>query len=217
MRIAMAEAQAAAARGEAPIGAVVADPATGEVLAKAGNAPISSADPTAHAEILALREAAARLGNYRLTGLTLYVTLEPCAMCAGAISHARIGRLVYGAEDPKGGAVTHGPRFFEQPTCHWRPEGEGGLFAEESAMMLRDFFGLVERRSNAPFPLRGKVVRANRGLDGCSKRCHSRRALSCSSVLYISALRAHLLATGRRKLGFERFLERRAQKFVSPS
>ena len=140
MRIALAEAQAAAARGEAPIGAVVADPATGEVLAKAGNAPISSADPTAHAEILALREAAARLGNYRLTGLTLYVTLEPCAMCAGAISHARIGRLVFGAEDPKGGAVVHGPRFFEQATCHWRPEVEGGVFAEESGTMLREFF-----------------------------------------------------------------------------
>ncbi len=123
-----------------PIGAVLADPATGEVLAKAGNAPISSADPTAHAEILVLREAAARLGNYRLTGLALFVTLEPCAMCAGAISHARIGRLVFGVEDPKGGAVVNGPRFFDQPTCHWRPEVEGGVFADESATMLRDFF-----------------------------------------------------------------------------
>ncbi|HEY3815298.1 MAG TPA: nucleoside deaminase [Caulobacteraceae bacterium] len=140
MRIALAEAQAAAARGEAPIGAVLADPATGEVLAQAGNAPISSADPTAHAEIRVLREAAAKAGNYRLTGLTLYVTLEPCAMCAGAISHARIARLVFGAEDPKGGAILHGPRFFNQPTCHWRPEVEGGLFADESATMLREFF-----------------------------------------------------------------------------
>ncbi|HWE45495.1 MAG TPA: nucleoside deaminase [Caulobacteraceae bacterium] len=140
MRIALAEAQAAAACGEAPIGAVLADPATGEVLARAGNAPISSADPTAHAEIQVLREAAQRLGNYRLTGLTLYVTLEPCAMCAGAVSHARIGRLVFGAEDPKGGAILHGPRFFEQPTCHWRPQVESGLFAEESATLLRDFF-----------------------------------------------------------------------------
>jgi tRNA(adenine34) deaminase len=140
MRIALDEAQAAAARGEAPIGAVVADPATGEVIARAGNAPISTSDPTAHAEILALREAAKRLGNYRLTGLTLYVTLEPCAMCAGAISHARIGRLVIGAEDPKGGAVLHGPRFFEQPTCHARPTVESGLDAEESGQMLRDFF-----------------------------------------------------------------------------
>ena len=146
MRIALAEAQAAADCGEAPIGAVLADPATGEVLARAGNAPISSADPTAHAEILAIREAAARRGNYRLTGLTLYVTLEPCAMCAGAISHARIGRLVFGAEDPKGGAVVSGPRFFEQPTCHSRPEIEGGLFADESAELLRDFFR--ERRKS---------------------------------------------------------------------
>ena len=89
---------------------------------------------------LVLREAAAQLGNYRLTGLALYVTLEPCAMCAGAISHARIGRLVFGAEDPKGGAVVNGPRFFDQPTCHWRPEVEGGVFADESATMLRDFF-----------------------------------------------------------------------------
>jgi tRNA(Arg) A34 adenosine deaminase TadA len=147
MRIALAEAQAAADRGEAPIGAVVADPSTGEVIARAGNAPISRADPTAHAEILALREAAAKLGNYRLTGLTLVVTLEPCAMCAGAISHARIGRVLYGAEDPKGGAVIHGPRFFEQPTCHWRPEIDGGLFAEESSEMLRGFFR--ERRKTA--------------------------------------------------------------------
>ena len=140
MRIALEEAQAAADRGEAPIGAVVADPTTGEVIARAGNNPVGGTDPTAHAEILALREAARVTGNYRLTGLTLYVTLEPCAMCAGAISHARIGRVVFGAEDPKGGAVIHGSRFFEQPTCHWRPEVEGGLEAEESAAMLRGFF-----------------------------------------------------------------------------
>jgi tRNA(adenine34) deaminase len=140
MRIALAEAQAAAARGEAPIGAVVLDPATGEIIARAGNSPIGNQDPTAHAEILALRAAAAKLGNYRLTGLTLFVTLEPCAMCAGAISHARIGRLVFGANDEKGGAVVSGPRFFDQPTCHWRPEAEGGVLAEESAAMLRDFF-----------------------------------------------------------------------------
>jgi tRNA(Arg) A34 adenosine deaminase TadA len=140
MRIALEEAQAAAARGEAPIGAVVIDPATGEVIARAGNSPIGRCDPTAHAEILVLRAAAAKLGNYRLTALTLVVTLEPCAMCAGAISHARIGRLVFGATDEKGGAVVSGPRFFDQPTCHWRPEVEGGLLAEESAAMLRDFF-----------------------------------------------------------------------------
>lgn len=148
MRIALDLAQAAADAGEAPIGALIVDPATGEVIAKAHNTPIAGHDPTAHAEILALREAAAKLGNYRLTGLTLYVTLEPCAMCAGAISHARIGRLVFGAEDQKGGAVNHGPRFFEQPTCHWRPEAEGGLLAEESATLLRDFFR--SRRQNQP-------------------------------------------------------------------
>jgi tRNA(Arg) A34 adenosine deaminase TadA len=140
MRIALDCAQAAADAGEAPIGAVVIDPATGEVIAKAGNAPIGRHDPTAHAEILALRDAAAKRGNYRLTGLTLVVTLEPCAMCAGAISHARIGRLVFGAIDEKGGAVVSGPRFFESATCHWRPEVEGGVLAEDSAAMLKAFF-----------------------------------------------------------------------------
>ena len=140
MRIALAEAQAAADAGEVPVGAVILDPATGAVIARAANAPIAGHDPTAHAEIMALRAAATALGSYRLTGLTLFVTLEPCAMCAGAISHARIGRLVYGAEDPKGGAVSHGPRFFEQPTCHWRPEVLGGVLADESAGLLRGFF-----------------------------------------------------------------------------
>jgi tRNA(adenine34) deaminase len=140
MRIALEEAQAAADRGEAPIGAVVVDPASGDIIARAGNNPIGLDDPTAHAEILALRAAAARLGNYRLTGLTLVVTLEPCAMCAGAISHARIGRLVFGASDAKGGAVISGPRFFEQPTCHWRPEVEGGVLGDESAALLKEFF-----------------------------------------------------------------------------
>jgi tRNA(adenine34) deaminase len=140
MRIALEEAQAAAARGEAPIGAVVLDPATGEIIARAGNSPIGLSDPTAHAEILALRAAAAKVGNYRLTGLTLVVTLEPCAMCAGAISHARIGRLVFGATDEKGGAVVSGTRFFEQPTCHWKPDFEGGVLAEESSGMLKEFF-----------------------------------------------------------------------------
>ena len=140
MRIALEEAQAAAARGEAPIGAAVLDPATGAVVARAGNSPIGLSDPTAHAEILALRAAAEKLGNYRLTGLTLVVTLEPCAMCAGAISHARIARLVFGATDEKGGAVVSGPRFFDQPTCHWRPEVAGGVLGSESAALLRDFF-----------------------------------------------------------------------------
>jgi tRNA(adenine34) deaminase len=140
MRIALACAQDAATRGEAPIGAVVIDPATGEVIAKAGNSPISLSDPTAHAEVLALREAARKTGNYRLTGLTLVVTLEPCAMCAGAISHARIGRVVWAADDPKGGAVKHGPRFFDQPTCHWRPATDSGLLAQEASDLLRSFF-----------------------------------------------------------------------------
>ena len=140
MRIALALAHDAAAAGAAPVGAVVIDPASGAIIASAANAPIATHDPTAHAEILALRRAGAALGNYRLTGLTLVVTLEPCAMCAGAISHARIGRLVFGAQDPKGGAVVHGPRLFDQPTCHWRPQVDGGLLAAESAELLRAFF-----------------------------------------------------------------------------
>jgi tRNA(Arg) A34 adenosine deaminase TadA len=123
MRIALELAQAAAAAGETPVGAVVVDPSTGEVLGRGSNGPIGRCDPTAHAEIIALN-----------------VTLEPCAMCAGAISHARIGRLVFGAEDTKGGAVVHGPRFFEQPTCHWRPEVESGVLAEESSALLKGFF-----------------------------------------------------------------------------
>ena len=140
MRIALDLAQDAAARGEAPIGAVVYDPASGQVIAAAGNSPISLHDPTAHAEILALRQAAAKVGNYRLTGLSLFVTLEPCPMCAGAISHARIGRLVFGADDAKGGGVFHGARVFDQPTCHWKPEVKGGVLAEESAALLKGFF-----------------------------------------------------------------------------
>jgi tRNA(adenine34) deaminase len=140
MRRALDLAREAAEANEAPIGAVVADPATGEVVAEAHNRPIGLSDPTGHAEILALREAARKLGNYRLPGLTLYVTLEPCAMCAGAISHARLSRLVYGASDEKGGAVAHGPKFFEQPTCHSRPVVEAGVLAEESSEMLKAFF-----------------------------------------------------------------------------
>ncbi len=140
MRRAMALAQTAAEAGEAPIGAVVVDPVTREIVAEAYNEPIRLSDPTGHAEILALRSAAAKLENYRLSGLTLYVTLEPCAMCAGAISHARIGRVVYAAADAKGGAVEHGPRYFEQPTCHSRPAVESGLLADESSAMLKAFF-----------------------------------------------------------------------------
>ncbi|HZZ31957.1 MAG TPA: tRNA adenosine(34) deaminase TadA [Phenylobacterium sp.] len=140
MRIALNAAQAAAEAGETPVGAVVVDPASGEVIAVGANQPIGARDPTAHAEIVAIRAAAAKLGNYRLTGLTLVVTLEPCAMCAGAISHARIGRLVFGAQDEKGGAVVNGPRFFDQPTCHSRPAVTGGVLAEESSSMLKAFF-----------------------------------------------------------------------------
>ncbi|CAN5723010.1 tRNA adenosine(34) deaminase TadA [soil metagenome] len=149
MRIALEAAQAAADRGETPVGAVVVDPVSGEVVAVGANQPIGSHDPTAHAEIVALRAAAEKLGNYRLTGLTLVVTLEPCAMCAGAISHARIGRVVFGADDAKGGAVVHGPRFFEQPTCHWRPEVVGGVLAEESSAMLKGFFK-ARRKGSGP-------------------------------------------------------------------
>lgn len=130
----------AAAAGEAPIGCVIVD-AAGAIVAEGANAPIAVHDPTAHAEIVALRGAAAALQNYRLKpGLTLYVTLEPCAMCAGAISHARIARLVYGASDPKGGGVAHGSRVFEQPTCHWRPSVTGGVGGEAAAALLKDFF-----------------------------------------------------------------------------
>lgn len=134
-------ARLAAAAGEVPVGAVVVDPQTGEIVGEGHNQPVAAHDPTAHAEIVALRAAAARRGNYRLTGLELYVTLEPCAMCAGAISFARIGRLVFAAADEKGGAVVHGPRFFEQPTCHWRPDVEqDSAHADEAATLLRDFF-----------------------------------------------------------------------------
>ena len=139
MARALAAARRAAAGGEAPIGAVLVS-AEGAVLAETGNAPIGDRDPTAHAEILALRAGARALGNYRLPGATLYATLEPCAMCAGAISIARIARLVFAAADPKGGAVVHGPRYFDQPTCHWRPEIASGLMAEEAAGLLRAFF-----------------------------------------------------------------------------
>ena len=139
MRRALDQARAAADEGEAPVGAVLVS-ADGEVLAEAGNAPISTHDPTGHAEIRVLRAAAEKLHNYRLAETTLYVTLEPCVMCAGAISHARVSRLVIAASDPKGGAIWHGPKFFQQPTCHWRPETVEGSFAEEAGQLLKDFF-----------------------------------------------------------------------------
>jgi tRNA(adenine34) deaminase len=118
---------------------VLVDPA-GAVIASAANRTRRDSDPTAHAEMLVIREAAARLGNERLDGCALWVTLEPCAMCAGAIAHARIGRLYYGAADPKGGAIEHGPRLFAQPTVHHRPEIYGGIGEQEAALLLRDFF-----------------------------------------------------------------------------
>ena len=139
---ALALARAAADAGEVPIGAVVVR--DGQVIAEAHNSPRADHDPTAHAEILAIRRAAQALGDERLTGCELWVTLEPCAMCAGAIQHARIARLYYAASDPKGGAVEHGARVFEQPQCLHRPEVYTGIGEAESAQLLRGFF--KERR-----------------------------------------------------------------------
>ncbi|HEV2575433.1 MAG TPA: nucleoside deaminase [Beijerinckiaceae bacterium] len=138
MGIALAAAQAAAERGEVPVGAVIMR--QGAVLAVAGNRTLDDRDPTAHAEILAIRAAAAAIGSERLLDCDLYVTLEPCAMCAGAISFARIRRLYFAASDEKGGAVENGPRFFAQPTCHHAPEVYGGIRASEGASLLTDFF-----------------------------------------------------------------------------
>ena len=138
MTHALAAAREAAALGEVPVGAVVVK--DGQVIATAANAPRALSDPTAHAEMLAIRAAAAALGADRLTDCELWVTLEPCAMCAGAIAHARIARLYYGAPDPKGGAVEHGPRVFAQPTIHHRPDVYSGIGEGEAAALLRDFF-----------------------------------------------------------------------------
>ncbi|WP_040620504.1 nucleoside deaminase [Rhodovulum sp. PH10] len=138
MELALAEARAAAAAGEVPVGCVVVK--DGRVLARARNRTLADRDPTAHAEILAIRAAAAVLGSERLVDCDLWVTLEPCAMCAAAISFARIRRLYYGAADPKGGAVEHGVRFFASPTCHHRPDVYPGLCETEAAALLREFF-----------------------------------------------------------------------------
>jgi tRNA(adenine34) deaminase len=138
MQIALEEARAAAARGEVPVGCVVVR--DGEVVARAGNRTVADKDPTGHAELIAIRAAAAVLGTERLTDCDLYVTLEPCAMCAGAVAFARLRRLYFGAADPKGGAVDNGVRFFESPTCHHRPEVYGGIGESESAALLKDFF-----------------------------------------------------------------------------
>jgi tRNA(adenine34) deaminase len=139
MQRALAEARAAAARGEVPIGAVIVGP-DGTVLAEAGNRTEADRDPTAHAELLAIRAAAKKLGAPRLGDCDLYVTLEPCPMCAAAISFARLRRVYYGASDPKGGGVEHGPRIFDQPTCHHRPELYPGIAEQEAGELLRHFF-----------------------------------------------------------------------------
>lgn len=138
MEEALALARAAAEAGEVPVGALVVKDSV--IIGRGANRPIGTHDPTAHAEIIAMREAAAALGTDRLTGCDLWVTLEPCAMCAGAIAHARISRLYYGASDPKGGAVEHGPRLFEQATVHHRPEVYAGICGDEAGDLLRTFF-----------------------------------------------------------------------------
>lgn len=142
MDMALEEARAAGTAGEVPVGCIIVR--DGAVVARAGNRTLADADPTAHAELVAIRQAAAVLGSERLTECDLYVTLEPCAMCAAAVSFARIRRLYYGAADPKGGAVENGVRFFASPSCHHRPEIYGGMAAAEAAALLKEFF--QERR-----------------------------------------------------------------------
>ena len=140
MGLALEEAEAGAAAGEVPVGAVLVDSGSGRVLARAHNRVEAGGDPTAHAELIVIREAAQSLGAKRLPDCDLYVTLEPCPMCAQAISFARLRRLYFGAYDPKGGGVEHGPRIFEQPTCHHRPEVIGGVEERRAAALLRSFF-----------------------------------------------------------------------------
>ena len=139
MQVALAEARLAAERGEVPIGAVIVGP-DGTVLAATGNRTEGDLDPTAHAELLAIREAAQKIGAPRLVECDIHVTLEPCPMCAQAISFARLRRVYYGASDPKGGGVEHGPRIFSQPTCHHRPEIYAGIAEGEAGELLRAFF-----------------------------------------------------------------------------
>lgn len=140
MAIALEEAAAAAGQGEVPVGAVIIDGATGAVIARAGNRMRALNDPTAHAEMLVIRAATARLQTARLEACDLFVTLEPCTMCAAAIAFARVRRLVFGAYDPKGGGVEHGARFFAQPTCHYRPEVIGGVEEQHCRALLQAFF-----------------------------------------------------------------------------
>ena len=138
MSLALDEARAAASRGEVPVGCVIVR--GGEVVARAGNRTLADRDPTGHAELIAIRAAAGALGSERLTDCDLYVTLEPCAMCAAALSFARVRRLYFGAGDPKGGAVDNGVRFFGSPSCHHRPEVYGGISESECASLLKEFF-----------------------------------------------------------------------------
>lgn len=140
MRAALEEAKQAASRGEVPIGAVLVQKETNEIIASAGNRTRELNDPTGHAEILAIRQACEIQGAQRVPNTILYVSLEPCTMCAAAISFARIEKVIIGADDPKGGGVLHGAKFYEQPTCHSRPEIMHGLLADECGQILRDFF-----------------------------------------------------------------------------
>ncbi len=140
MQAALEEAKQAMLRDEVPIGAVLVHNATQEIIASAGNQTRELNDPTAHAEILAIRKACDIQGAQRIPNTTLYVSLEPCTMCAGAISFARIERLIIGADDPKGGGVLHGAQFYEQPTCHWKPDVKSGLMADECGQILKNFF-----------------------------------------------------------------------------
>jgi tRNA(adenine34) deaminase len=140
MALAMAEAHEAVARGEVPVGAVIVDATSGEILARNGNRTEEQNDPTAHAEMLVIREACGKQGSPRLEQCDLYVTLEPCAMCATAISNARLRRVYFAAYDPKGGGVDHGPQIFRQPTCHHAPDVYGGMGEEEASAVLKDFF-----------------------------------------------------------------------------
>jgi tRNA(adenine34) deaminase len=145
MQSAIEEARAAESAGEVPVGCVIVREST--IIARAGNRTMRDQDPTAHAELVAIRQAAAAIGADRLSGCDLYVTLEPCAMCAAAMSFARIRRVYYGAADPKGGAVENGVRFFASATCHHRPEAYGGIRAQETAALLRDFFAARRTKS----------------------------------------------------------------------
>lgn len=144
MALALEQAHEAAKAGEVPVGALLVDGVSGQIVATARNRMRGDHDPTAHAEIVVIRAATAALGEIRLTECDLYVTLEPCAMCAGAISLARIRRVYFGAYDAKGGAIEHGPRFFTQPTCHHAPEVYGGISEQDCGLLLRDFF--VDKR-----------------------------------------------------------------------